>query len=90
MGLSEFLRSAFLSQVMIFIDGEYFEKRIRKKYHRWTLIAIDVHNKAYDQQYLEAVLVADDSDSMQVVKAMKETGAYVVGLLVLILKYRKN
>lgn len=44
-----------------------------------TLIAIDMLSKAHHRHYDQAVLVAGDSDFVEVVKAVKETGVHVTG-----------
>jgi len=44
-----------------------------------SLIAIDMITKAYQNQYDEAVLVAGDSDFLEIVKAVKSVGPQVTG-----------
>jgi len=44
-----------------------------------SLIAIDMITKAYQGQYDEAVLVAGDSDFVEIVKAVKDIGPVVTG-----------
>ena len=44
-----------------------------------SLIAIDMLTKAYQNQYDEAVLVAGDSDFIEIVKAVKTVGPRVTG-----------
>jgi len=44
-----------------------------------SLIAIDMITKAYQNQYDEAVLVAGDSDFLEIVKAVKSIGPRVTG-----------
>jgi len=44
-----------------------------------SLIAIDMITKAYENQYDEAVLLAGDSDFLEIVKAVKSIGPQVTG-----------
>jgi len=44
-----------------------------------SLIAIDMITKAYQNQYDEAILVAGDSDFLEIVKAVKSVGPQVTG-----------
>ena len=44
-----------------------------------SLIAIDMLSKAFRNQYDEAILLAGDSDFIEVVKAVKDTGVKVAG-----------
>ena len=44
-----------------------------------SLIAIDMITKAYQNQYDEAVLVAGDTDFLEIVKAVKSIGPQVTG-----------
>lgn len=53
--------------------GKYRQKGVD------SLIAIDMITKAYQNQYDEAVLVAGDSDFIEIVKAVKSVGPRVTG-----------
>ena len=53
--------------------GKYRQKGVD------SLIAIDMITKAYQNQYDEAVLVAGDSDFIEIVKAVKTVGPRVTG-----------
>jgi len=45
-----------------------------------SLIAIDMITKAYQNQYDEAILVAGDSDFLEIVKTVKAIGPRVTGV----------
>lgn len=53
--------------------GKYRQKGVD------SLVAIDMITKAYEGQYDEAVLVAGDSDFIEIVKAVKNIGPRVTG-----------
>jgi uncharacterized LabA/DUF88 family protein len=45
-----------------------------------SLIAIDMITKAYENQYDEAILLAGDSDFLEIVKSVKSIGPVVSGV----------